>query len=65
MPKAKELPTVYCAECCYFIRDTSGRSYCHETGEYFLGVCNLGLKPDTVIKQFANRPRHCKNYVKK
>lgn len=59
---AKEPRYVTCGACRWFQRDTQGRSFSLETGEYFMGVCAKGLKPDTEIKQFANKPRECKSY---
>jgi hypothetical protein len=58
----QELPAVYCGECRHFQRDTEGRSFSNETGEYFMGVCAKGLHPDTAIKQFANKKRVCNEY---
>lgn len=56
---------VSCGACKRFQRDTEGISYNRETGEYFMGLCGLGLKPDTPFKQFANRPRECDKYESK
>lgn len=53
---------VYCGECKQFKRDTEGPSRSIETGEYFMGVCLLGLRPDGMRKVFANKPRECKYY---
>lgn len=59
----KECPKqVVCAECRHFKRDIDGISRVLETGMYFMGVCELGLKPDSPIKQFAIKPRICKEY---
>ena len=58
----KAAPMVHCCECRHFSRDTEGRSFNHDTGEYFLGICALGLHPDTIVKQFADKPRRCNNY---
>lgn len=55
-------PTVYCSNCLWFSRDTDGPSRNNDTGEYFLGICQRGLHPDSDIKQFANKPRHCQTY---
>lgn len=55
----KEVVKVCCGECKHFKRDTEGRSYSRETGEYFMGVCGEGLTPDTPKKQFANKVRVC------
>lgn len=57
--KDDSAPTVTCGECAEFIRDTDGISYSFDNGEYFMGVCRLGNLPDTIRKQFANRPRKC------
>lgn len=59
---AKEPRYVTCGACRWFQRDTQGRSFNIETGEYYMGVCAKGLRPDTEIKQFANKPRECKSY---
>lgn len=55
-------PRVRCAECRHFKRDTEGISRSIITGEYFMGICTLGLMPDSPIKQFADHPRHCDRY---
>ena len=57
-------PTVYCSECAHFQRDTEGISFCLDTGEYFMGICTEGLTPDSPKKQFADKPRQCKQYDK-
>ena len=56
---------VYCSDCRWFVRDTEGISYVRDTGEYYMGVCSKGLHPDTVKKQFADKPRICKLYKTK
>ena len=56
---------VYCSECCHFQRDTEGVSFRRDTGEYFLGICLQGLHPDTIKKQFADKPRFCNSYLSK
>lgn len=53
---------VYCGECRIFQRDTEGPSRSIETGEYFMGVCLKGLRPDGMRKVFANKPRECEYY---
>lgn len=53
---------VTCGACRWFQRDTQGRSFNIETGEFYMGLCAKGLKPDTEIKQFANKPRECESY---
>lgn len=53
---------VYCGECKQFKRDTEGPSRSIETGEYFMGVCLKGLRPDGMRKVFANKPRECEGY---
>lgn len=60
--KAK-VTLVRCGECRHFRRDTEGPSYNVYTHEYFMGVCGLGLKPDSPIKQFADKSRVCGNYM--
>lgn len=63
-----QIPTtekfVTCGTCRNFRRDTEGRSYRRDTGEYFMGLCHAGLTPDTIIKQFADKPCKCKIYNK-
>lgn len=59
---AKKPRYVTCGACRWFQRDTQGRNFNVETGEYYMGVCAKGLKPDTEIKQFANKPRECESY---
>lgn len=61
-PQEVEQPTVYCCNCIHFQRDTEGISRNLETGEYFMGQCKQGLHPDTIKKQFANKPRKCNKY---
>lgn len=56
---------VTCGECRRYERDTEGRSYNRETGEFFLGLCGEGLHPDTPVKQFANKPRVCEKFLAK
>ena len=55
---------VYCGEYKYFRRDTEGISKTMD-GEYFMGVCLKCLTPDTVRKQFADKPRVCNTYQNK
>lgn len=64
-PTPKPQSKVTCGECHHFKRDTEGISRCRDTGEYFMGECLKGLRPDTEIKQFANKPRICKFYISK
>ena len=54
---------VTCGACRHFRRDTEGPSFDAYTHEYFMGVCGLGLKPDSPIKQFADRKRVCGRFV--
>lgn len=54
---------VTCGTCRHFLHDTEGPSFNAYTHEYFVGVCSLGLKPDSPIKQFANRKRMCGRFV--
>lgn len=61
-PEARK---VRCADCRHFRRDTEGISLSVETGEYFMGVCGTGLRPDTPIKQFADKERICNQYEAK
>lgn len=58
----KPQPKVVCINCRHFVRDTSGISHNIETGEFFMGICSLGLHPDSTIKQFANKPRICTSF---
>lgn len=61
--KAKPKPVlVTCETCRHFRRDTEGPSLNAETGVYFMGVCALGLKPDSPIKQFADKPHQCNKH---
>lgn len=53
---------VTCSTCIHFARDTDGISRCRDTGEYFMGVCSLGLTPDTPIKQFSKKRRVCRKH---
>lgn len=60
----KEKPKiVHCCDCANFIRDTSGISHNVLTGEYFMGVCAMGLTPDSPKKQFADKPRICSSFI--
>ena len=60
----KEKPKlVTCGRCRHFRLDTEGPSYYAYTHEYFMGVCGLGLKPDSPIKQFADKARVCENFL--
>ncbi len=61
----QQRPRVYCGECKHFLRDTEGINHNVHTGEFFMGVCLRGLHPDTMIKQFANKPRDCEAYRRK
>lgn len=60
--KAAKVTLVTCGTCRHFRRDTEGPSYNAYTHEYFMGVCGLGLKPDSPIKQFADKKRVCNEY---
>ena len=64
--KVKVEPTVYCGECEHFHRDTEGMSFSVQTGEYFMGVSDIGCDPDKTGKGkiFADKPRHCEKYKK-
>lgn len=53
---------VHCAECRHFKRNTSGRSFSIETGEYFIGVCEVGVLTVGSSVKFADKPRHCKRW---
>lgn len=63
-PQPRQPPLVTCATYSHFHRDTFGPSYNIYTHQYFMGTCTLGLTPHSPIKQFANKPHHCKHYVK-
>lgn len=53
---------VRCCDCWKnFTRDTEGISFCAETGEFFMGICEKGHK-DGVKKVFADKLRICKDY---
>jgi len=58
------IPKIYCSECAHFKRDTEGISRSRITGEYFIGICLCGLHPDTMRKQFADKPRDCSSYMR-
>lgn len=58
----QKVTLVTCGMCRHFRRDTEGPSYNTYTHEYFMGVCGLGLKPDSQIKQFADKKRVCDRY---
>lgn len=60
------LRTVHCADCRHFHRDTEGINRRADTGEYFMGVSDIGCDPDHtfnsktgVAKIFADKPRIC------
>ena len=55
---------VHCADCRHFRRNTSGRSFSIETGEYFLGVCEVGVLTVGSSVKFADKPRNCKCFNK-
>lgn len=63
--KEEPIIKVTCGECRRFVRDTSGNSYNAYTREYFMGLCSIGLTPDTKRKQFANKPRTCNRFLHK
>lgn len=60
----KQPTTVYCSDCKHFLRDTEGPSRRNGLGEFFMGQCLAGLHPDTIKKQFADKPRRCDSYSK-
>ena len=60
----KDSDTVTCGDCQHFQRDTSGISR-DINGVYFMGVCQRGLHPDTIRKQFADKPRICETFKPK
>ena len=60
----KEKPKlVTCRRCRHFLLDTKGISYNVYTKVYFMGVCLLGLKPDSPIKQFSDKARVCDSFM--
>lgn len=61
--KEKKQTFVRCQDCVFFKRDTEGISRNAYTGEYFMGVCTLGLTPDSPKKQFADKPRICSSFI--
>ena len=63
--KDKTPKKVFCSDCRHFRRDTEGPSYRRDTGDFFMGDCLKGLHPDTIKKQFADKPRICKLYSTK
>jgi hypothetical protein len=60
--KEAKVVRVYCSDCRNFQRDTEGSSFRFDTHEYFMGICLKGLTPDSPKKQFADKPRTCKEY---
>lgn len=60
--KEKKQTFVRCQDCVFFKRDTEGISRNAYTGEYFMGICTLGLTPDSPKKQFADKLRVCSKY---
>ena len=59
----QKVTLVTCGRCRHFRRDTEGPSYNAYTHEYFMGVCGLGRKPDSPIKQFADKARVCDSFL--
>lgn len=55
---------VRCAECRYFDRFTSGRSFRIDTGEFFAGRCGIGVQTCHSSFKFADRQRVCKCFNK-
>lgn len=55
----KEVALVHCCDCKNFKRDTEGRSFCLDTGEFFMGVCLAVCKENSRVKKFADKPRIC------
>ena len=62
--KEKKPKIVTCSTCAHFRRDTSGPSRNAYTHVYFMGTCAIGLTPHSPIKQFADKPHQCNQYVK-
>lgn len=60
---AAKVTLVTCGTCRHFRRDTDGPSRNAYTHEYFMGACAFGLKPDSPIKQFADKARVCERFV--
>lgn len=60
--KEQKQTFVRCQDCVFFKRDTEGISRNAYTGEYFMGICTLGLTPDSPKKQFADKLRVCEKY---
>ncbi len=58
---------VCCSDFRWFVRDTEGNSFKLGTNPkyYFMGECSKGLHPDTIKKQFADKPRICQTYSEK
>lgn len=60
--KEREKPVVHCSDCRHFSRFTSGRSFSIDTGEFFAGVCEVGVKTLDSTYKFADKPRNCEKY---
>lgn len=60
--KTSEPKCVYCSECRRFKRDTEGINYRRDTGEYFMGKCEMGHH-DGLVKVFADKPRVCGDWL--
>lgn len=65
MKKKQQTPApppkpVFCSDCRFAVRDTEGRSFSRDTGEYFMGKCLKGH--NAPFKVFMNKPRHCADH---
>ena len=65
-PPTPDPKKVRCADCRHFVRDTTGLSRRNGTGEYFMGVSDIGCDPDRTYnkktgtaKIFADKERYC------
>lgn len=53
---------VYCRDCKNFLRDHEGISRNIDSKEYFMGICLVGQKLDSEVKQFADNSKICKRF---
>ena len=60
----KPVRRIKCGDCRHFRRDTEGRSLSKE-GVFFMGLCSLGLHPDSPVKQFADKMRECEQWERR
>lgn len=70
--KKENIILVECGDCKHFVRDTDGPNRNIYTGEYFMGVSDIGCDPDKTFyiktgkaKIFADKKRVCRSWRKK